>query len=93
MVQADLVLHCGETTAGFYLATLTVVDVATSWQEYHAVWGTGKQRVQAAMTEVQRRLPCPLREVHTDNGGEFLNDTLVSWCTREGIRTRLLRLL
>ncbi len=86
MVQADLVLHCGETTAGFYLATLTVVDVASGWQEYHAVWGTGKQRVQGAMSEIQRRLPCALRELHTDNGGEFLNETLVSWCTREGIR-------
>ena len=30
-VQADMVLHCGETTEGFYLATLTVVDVATGW--------------------------------------------------------------
>jgi transposase InsO family protein len=86
MVQADLVLHCGEATAGFYLATLTVVDVASGWQEYRAVWGTSKRPVQGAMTEIQRRLPCALRELHTDNGGEFLNETLVSWCTREGIR-------
>ena len=27
-VQGDLVLHCGERTAGFYLTTLVAVDVA-----------------------------------------------------------------
>jgi hypothetical protein len=32
-LQIDLVLHCGDTTAGFYVTTLTAVDVATSWTE------------------------------------------------------------
>ena len=36
-VQVDLVLHCGERTAGFYLTTLVAVDVATSWCELEAV--------------------------------------------------------
>ena len=40
-LQADLVLHCGETTAGLYLATLVAVDVATGWSEFQPVWGTG----------------------------------------------------
>ena len=38
-VQADLVMHCGESTDGFYLATLDVVDVATGWTECEIVWG------------------------------------------------------
>jgi transposase InsO family protein len=88
-VQADLVLHCGGTTAGSYLATLTVVDVASGWHACRAVRGTGKQRVQAGFSALQRQLSFPLRELHTDNGGEFLNETLVAWCTREAIkRTR-----
>ena len=29
-LQADLVLHCGESTGGHYLTTLVTVDVATS---------------------------------------------------------------
>ncbi len=37
--------HCGLTTAGFYLNTLTVVDVATGWTELEALWGVGQQRV------------------------------------------------
>jgi transposase InsO family protein len=84
-VQADLVLHCGDTTAGFYLTTLTVVDVATSWTECRAVWGIGKRRVGAALHETRGRLPFPLRELHTDNGSEFLNYQLYPYCQREGI--------
>ena len=85
-VQADLVLHCGESTEGLFLTTLTVVDVATGWTEVQPVWGTGMSRVGAAVEEAARRLPVPLRELHTDNGGEFINHPLYDWCTRRGVR-------
>lgn len=85
-VQADLVLHCGERSEGFYLTTLCVVDVATGWTALQPVWGMGKDRVGAAMEMVRRRLPFPLRELHTDNGGEFINHLLVPWCERRAIR-------
>jgi transposase InsO family protein len=85
-VQADLVAHCGESTEGFHLWTLTVVDVATSWTECMVVWGKGQERVSAALHEVRGRLPMGLRELHTDNGSEFLNHLLAPYCLREGIR-------
>ena len=84
-IQADLVLHCGESTEGFYLTTLTAIDVATGWVGLQPVWGMGKERVGAALHHVRQRLPVPLRELHTDNGSEFINQTLRSWCLREGI--------
>lgn len=85
-LQADLVLHCGESTAGFYLSTLVAVDVATSWTELEAIWGIGYGRVGTGVHHVRQRLPFPLREWHTDNGSEFLNRILLPWCHREGIR-------
>ena len=42
-LQCDLVLHCGESTEGFYLTTLTAVDVATGWTELHRRARMGKQ--------------------------------------------------
>ena len=36
-LQGDLVLHCGESTAGRFCATLVAVDVATSWTELQAL--------------------------------------------------------
>lgn len=84
--QADLVLHCGESPEGFYLATLTVIDVATGWTELEPVWGTGMSRTGAAVHESARRLPFALRELHSDNGGEFINHALFDWCRRRSVR-------
>lgn len=85
-VQGDLVLHCGESTEGFYLSTLVAVDVSSSWTELEAIWGVGQQRVGAGVHQVAARLPVPLREWHSDNGSEFLNRALLDWCQRHGIR-------
>lgn len=84
-LQGDLVLHCGEHTAGFYLTSLVAVDVATSWTELEAIWGLGQQRVASGVHRVRERLPFPLRAWHVDNGSEFINRVLVPWCRREGI--------
>ena len=84
-VQADLVLHCGESTEGFYVTSLCVVDVATGWTELQPVWGLGKQRVGTAVHLVRERLPFPLGSLHTDNGSEFINHTLFNWCRKEKI--------
>lgn len=84
-LQADLVLHCGESTDGFFLTTLCAVDVALGWTELQPVWGVGQQRVGGAIHDIRRRLPFPLRALHTDNGSEFINHTLHSWCQRQGI--------
>lgn len=84
-VQMDLVVHCGESTEGFYLTTLVAVDVATSWSEFEVVWGKRQQRVGTGVYKVRVRLPFELKEIHTDNGGEFINDILYVWCKREGI--------
>lgn len=85
-VQGDLVLHCGESTGGFYLATLLAIDVATSWTELEIVWGLGRKRVGGAVHYVRERLPVPLREWHSDNGSEFINDHLLEWCRRHDVR-------
>ncbi len=85
-LQGDLVLHCGESTAGFFLTSLVAVDVATSWTELEAVWGLGKRRVGTGVHHIRQRLPFPLREWHSDNGREFINEGLITWCRREGIR-------
>lgn len=40
-LEADLVPHCGENTEGFYLNTLSTVDIATGWSE--CVGGVGER--------------------------------------------------
>lgn len=62
-LQADLVLHCGESVEGFYLTTLTAVDVATGWTELQAVWGMGKGRVSGAPAPYPAKAPLPSQGV------------------------------
>lgn len=84
-VQGDLVLHCGEVLDDFFLTTLVVVDVATTWTELQPIWGLGRERVRSAIHHVRTRLPFPLRAWHSDNGAEFINELLVGWCRQHGI--------
>jgi len=84
-LQADLVAHCGDSVAGFFLTSLVAVDVATGWTECRAVWGKHYYRVKDAVRWVAKELPMPLRSFHTDNGGEFLNHLLLPWCRTAGI--------
>jgi len=85
-LQGDLVLHCGETTAGAYCATLVAVDVATSWTELQAIGGLHHQRVTGGIQALAQRLPFPLQHWHSDNGSEFINQCLLGWCQRRQIR-------
>ncbi len=85
-LEVDLVAHCGESTEGFYLNTLTCVDIATGWVHCRAVWGKGQDRVTAAMHEMARALPFAVRDIHADNGGEFINHKLFSYCQERGIQ-------
>jgi hypothetical protein len=82
-VEIDLVAHCGTTTAGHYVNTLTVTDVATGWTECAAVWGKGQAAVCGALEQIRDRLPFPLLGIDSDNGSEFLNAPLVRWCEQE----------
>ena len=85
-LQGDLVLHCGESTAGLYCATLVAVDVATTWTDLQPIWGLHQQRVTGGIQHIAQRLPFPLREWHSDNGSEFVNACLLGWCQRHGVR-------
>jgi hypothetical protein len=84
-IQADLVAHCGDRVDGFYLTTLSAVDVATGWFEPLAVWGRGQERVGAAVHQLQQRLPMPMLGLGSDNGSEFINRGLYEYCSRHRI--------
>jgi hypothetical protein len=84
-LEVDLVAHCGESVEGFYLNTLTAVDVATGWVECQGVWGKGQDRVGSAIHHLGQRLPFPLLGLDSDNGSEFINHHLYAYCQRKRI--------
>jgi hypothetical protein len=81
--EIDLVVHCGTTTRGEYLHSLTMTDVATGWTECVALRNRGQQSVFAALVLARARLPFPLRGIDSDNGVEFINAHLLRYCQDE----------
>ena len=75
--EVDLVHHCGSTASGEYMCTLQIIDIATGWSERVAVLGRGYRVMEHAFRTILRRLPFPVREIHPDNGSEFLNHHLL----------------
>jgi hypothetical protein len=84
-IQVDLVAHCGDHVDGFYLYTLSAVDVATGWFEPVAVWGKCQKRVGTAIHQLRQLLPMPLLGLGSDNGTEFINRGLYEYCGRQRI--------
>jgi len=75
--EVDLVHHCGPSASGEYVCTIQMVDVATGWSESRAILGRSYKVVQDAFRHILARLPFPVKEIHSDNGNEFLNWHLI----------------
>ena len=84
-MEIDLVAHCGDTTAGQYVCTLTAVDISTGWTECLALPNKTQRAVHEAIQEMRKRLPFPLLGIDSDNGSEFINDLLYRYCIEEKI--------
>lgn len=79
-MEADLVVHCGDTIGGRFLYTLTLTDIASGWTECIPLLVRESTLITAAIETLRPMLPFPLRAIDTDNGTEFLNDILVDYC-------------
>jgi hypothetical protein len=75
--EVDTVHHCGLDSTGDFIHTLQLIDVATGWSERVAVLGRSYLVVSNAFERVLTRLPFSILELHSDNGGEFMNNHLI----------------
>ena len=75
--EVDLVHHCGDSASGEYASTLQMIDITTGWSERVAVLGRGYLVMKDAFRRILARLPFQVREIHPDNGSEFLNHHMV----------------
>jgi hypothetical protein len=85
-LQLDYVLHCGRSTAGEYLHTLSATDIATGWWEGSPQLGRSQKATQESFEGIRQRLPFRIEEVHPDNDSGILNDLLWNYCRRHRIR-------
>jgi IS30 family transposase len=75
--EIDLVHHSGPRSDGEFVHTFQMIDVATGWSERVAILGRGQAAMEGGTRQIMARLPFPIKELHPDNGPEFLNHHLV----------------
>lgn len=79
-VELDLVAHCGNSALGDFVSTLNMTDLATGWSEEESFVGRAQKRVISAINQIERRLPFKLLGIDPDNGSEFINWQLFTYC-------------
>jgi len=79
-LQMDFVLPCGRSTAGEYLHTMSVVDIASGWWEGEPQMGRSQKASEESFDRLRRRFPFRVREVHPDNDSALLNELLRNYC-------------
>lgn len=84
-VEMDLVAHCGDSLEGSFAHTLTLTDIASGWTECVALLVREGTLVVDALDRLRTTMPFPLRGIDTDNGGEFINETLLAYCGKHSI--------
>lgn len=82
-IQIDCVEHCGASASGEFVHTLSTTDIATGWWEGETLMGRGQERTQEALSMARARYPSLWKEVHSDNGTEFINWHLFRYCEKE----------
>ena len=76
--EVDLVHHGTADRQGNLVCTIQFIDVLTGWSERFAIMGYTFQSIWQAMQAFRARCPIPVRELHSDNGSEFINHALIT---------------
>jgi len=85
-VEIDLVAHCGSNTSGEFAYTLDVTDVATGWTVVtKAVKNKARIWVFYPLEKICEKLPFEVLAIDSDNGSEFINHHLLSYCEENDI--------
>ena len=84
-LEIDLVSHSGASAVGEFLHSLDCVDIATCWVERKAVMGKGGFGILNAVIEIEHKLPFRLRGIDSDNGSEFINNHLLTFCQQRPV--------
>jgi len=84
-MEMDLVAHCGGNNRGSYIHSLVLTDIGSGWTECAALLVRDSGLVVQALERMYPGLPFVLNALDVDNGGEFINETLMEFCIHHHI--------
>lgn len=79
-MEIDLVAHCGNTTEGQYLNTLTCTDISTGWTDITALLHRSQEAVSKAIHWMRPRLPLHVLAPTRKTIKPMSNSRIGPWC-------------
>ena len=84
-VQVDTVAHCGNSSQGPFVSSLTITDIHTTWTECRAMLTKKGPEVRRQANSISRSIPFKLLSMNSDSGSEFLNKEILPFTHLSGI--------
>jgi hypothetical protein len=81
----DLVVHCGDNNYGDCGYSLNFTDHFSGWTSSFAFIGKSQQNTVIALSNIFPSLPFNVLSINSDNGSEFINHHLYSFCRDRNI--------
>jgi hypothetical protein len=78
--EVDTVSLCGGCVEGEHAWVVDNTDICTTWVEMGAMHGRGQHGTVEQLKEIERSQPFVWLGLDSDNGGEFINRHVLSWC-------------
>ena len=76
-LELDSVFHAGDATRGQFAATPDATEIETGWTELELLPNLAQSWTERGLKRILHRLPFKPKELHSDNGTEFINRGLV----------------
>ena len=84
-LEMDLVGHDGGVIDSHHAFTLNAVDIASGWNCSRALKNKAQVWILEGVQKIRTKLPFPLLGIDSDNGSEFINETLYNFCQEHKI--------
>jgi hypothetical protein len=78
--EVDTVSLCGGRVAGENIWIVDNTDICTTWVEMRAIFGRGQHATVEQLRDMEAAQPFAWLGLDSDNGGEFINYHVLSWC-------------
>lgn len=79
-LEIDLVGHDGGVIDSLHAFTLNAVDIASGWNSSTALKNKAQVWTLEGVEKIRAKLPFPLLGIDSDNGSEFINESLLNYC-------------
>jgi hypothetical protein len=84
-LEIDLVGHDGGVIDSLHAFTLNAVDIASGWNSSTALKNKAQVWTLEGVQKIRAKLPFPLLGIDSDNGSEFINESLYGYCQEHQI--------